>query len=858
MKSHLVCLRSGLVILALAFVGAFPSSVLAQQTGIEAALPAIRSMNDPGTLVGALSGAAEQKLAQGDIEKASEYIDEAIAIARQANDATMLPTPLMTATRVLSKLSPDAASKFLTGLLKDSAGNAEFESVILERLGQHLQMSGDTVAAIQVLHDFAAKTKELSPDSEAVAWAYLRYGQACVNARMFDIGQAALQESKELSTQLKQFDVAGLCDASLANACLGTEQYDLAAKLYLQQLDSAKKSGNENSQFSAIGGLVNALIGLRRNDDAKQVLSNNLPSAKGIMRGELLSYSAVLAVLDGEFAEAVALSKQASEARLSELPFISRAVVGATTTMLDHLACASYLASSNQHSDAMATLQQAENGYRQMRTQLERAAKSGGVSLDASLTALSDLTASISEIRQRVLVAQGKTDEALLESERGRALVQTIAMRRNFGWDQEESDSPEQDLNQIRQLAKRMNTTLVEYSVVHSLDYVTRSRLGGGSTEAQPDAIYIWVISPDEKITFHSIKLTNGLNEMVNAARDEITGDSGDDTSEEETDNEGDTSSQQDRDSAAHSQTSDAQSTASVSTDDGMENLYALTELLIDPIEARLPSDPNDLVVVVPHRDLFAVPFAALPDATGAPWVIKHSFATASSIELYGLAAKRRGESAPPDLTKILVVGNPSMPSYRYRPDRPASPLDPLPGSEKEAKAIAAMLGIQPLVGEAATESAVRQRIVHAPIIHMATHGLLESDNVFSQSYLSAIALAADDSEDGFLTVREIMNMELSAELAVLSACDSGRGKITGDGVVGLSRAYLTAGVPTVVVSLWPVSDQATAYMMVNFYAALTKGQTKAQALRTAILATREKAPATKLWAPFMISGYGG
>ncbi|NJN21441.1 MAG: CHAT domain-containing protein [Leptolyngbya sp. RL_3_1] len=91
--------------------------------------------------------------------------------------------------------------------------------------------------------------------------------------------------------------------------------------------------------------------------------------------------------------------------------------------------------------------------------------------------------------------------------------------------------------------------------------------------------------------------------------------------------------------------------------------------------------------------------------------------------------------------------------------------------------------------------------------------------------------------EDGLLTSAEILEMDLQAELAILSACDTGRGRITGDGVVGLSRALITAGVPSVMVSLWAVNDNSTSVLMQRFYEFLASGElTKAQALRQAQL----------------------
>jgi CHAT domain-containing protein len=97
--------------------------------------------------------------------------------------------------------------------------------------------------------------------------------------------------------------------------------------------------------------------------------------------------------------------------------------------------------------------------------------------------------------------------------------------------------------------------------------------------------------------------------------------------------------------------------------------------------------------------------------------------------------------------------------------------------------------------------------------------------------------------------------MDLTAELVVLSACDTGRGRITGDGVVGLSRAFVTAGVPSIMVSLWAVDDAATAELMVEFYDQWQQTGDKAQALRQAMLTTMQNHSDPRLWAAFTLIG---
>ena len=100
------------------------------------------------------------------------------------------------------------------------------------------------------------------------------------------------------------------------------------------------------------------------------------------------------------------------------------------------------------------------------------------------------------------------------------------------------------------------------------------------------------------------------------------------------------------------------------------------------------------------------------------------------------------------------------------------------------------------------------------------------------------------------------MELDLNAEMAVLSGCDTGRGRISGDGVIGLARGYISAGIPTVVVSLWPVSDNSTAILMAVYYKELLGGVGKAAALRTAMLKTRERFASPHAWAAFTLYGY--
>lgn len=117
------------------------------------------------------------------------------------------------------------------------------------------------------------------------------------------------------------------------------------------------------------------------------------------------------------------------------------------------------------------------------------------------------------------------------------------------------------------------------------------------------------------------------------------------------------------------------------------------------------------------------------------------------------------------------------------------------------------------------------------------------------------LALAPSGPDNGMLTADEIAAATTGAELVVMSACSSGQGVINDDGVIGLSRAWMAAGAPSVVVSLWAIPDEPTRELMVEFYRRLSDGSGKAEALRAAMLATRAKHPSPVNWAAFVLLG---
>jgi CHAT domain-containing protein len=274
----------------------------------------------------------------------------------------------------------------------------------------------------------------------------------------------------------------------------------------------------------------------------------------------------------------------------------------------------------------------------------------------------------------------------------------------------------------------------------------------------------------------------------------------------------------------------------------------------------------------VPHGPLFLVSFAALLDAQGRYLIERHTVSYSPSIGVLDLTEGQRSPAA--ETAGVLVVGNPAMPMLPGRRKRPA----PLPGAEAETRLISRLYGaarVTRLVGAEAEERRVRELAPAQKIIHLATHGFIRDDDPEESLLALAPSSHGKDGEpetatDGLLTVREVAEMDLHADLIVLSACNTGLGRVSGDGVIGLTRAFLQAGSPRVLASLWRVADSMAGPHMERFYRALRQEHAaSAAALRAAQLATlralragRYRAPSGSplpdlptFWAAFVLIG---
>lgn len=640
-----------------------------------------------------------------------------------------------------------------------------------------------------------------------------------------EVYQASLVIVRELGDRAGE----GIALSNLGAIDAAQGRYAQAIDYYQQSLTIAQTIGDLTGQAHISLNLASAYQARKEYQTATAYYQNSLQIARKVRARDLESQSlgglGTISAQQGNFSQAIAYHEQ-SVAIAQQIG--DPRLMGLTLNNLGHALFES--------GDLIA----AETKLRAASDQLESLRP---IADDAYNISIFDTQVLSYNLLQQILIAQNKVAEALEISERGRAraFVERLARRTSNGQSQTAQDLRlfhRPTLAQIQQVAKDQNATLVEYAIVPEDEFAFAGKLRGREAE-----LLIWVVQPTGEVGFRRVDLRSlplpNLQDLVAIARESL---------------------------GARGR-GIAVVPAAISTEKQTAQLKTLHQLLIEPIADLLPSDPQARVIFIPQESLFLVPFAALQSADDTYLIEQHTILTAPSIQVLAFTHQAQPltdrtniqNSIGADSTNnhSLIVGNPTMPEVTFTPGKPPQQLEPLPGAEKEAIAIAKLLQTKAITGKQATKAEVLKRLPQSRIIHFATHGLLEYGQAphHNSDLPGAIALAPSPRDTGLLTATEILDLSLQANLVILSACDTGRGQITGDGVLGLSRSFLTAGAASVVVSLWAVPDAPTSELMTEFYRQMQHHPDKAQALRQAMLKTMQHYPNPVNWAAFTLVG---
>lgn len=270
----------------------------------------------------------------------------------------------------------------------------------------------------------------------------------------------------------------------------------------------------------------------------------------------------------------------------------------------------------------------------------------------------------------------------------------------------------------------------------------------------------------------------------------------------------------------------------------------ALFDILLGPAARELKGKAN--IRLIPDGPLWGLPFQSLTDTTGHYWIETASLSWAHSITF--LRDQAGSVLNRPPARQLVVLADPA----RRETAR-------IPTLSEQARRVAGIYGAADslvLTGAGADESSFKREAPGARILHVAAHGVVDPVNGLHSRLL--LSPSAGGGEDGWLEAWELMNMRLSADLVVLSACETGRGRAAeGEGLLGLTWALFVSGAKAAVVSQWRVESESTTDLMVGFHQRLRRGERGEVALRGAVLALM-KNPAYRhpmYWAPFIYSG---
>ncbi|MDZ7961815.1 MAG: CHAT domain-containing tetratricopeptide repeat protein [Aulosira sp. DedQUE10] len=800
----------------------------------------------------ALANLGNVYLSLGNYPKVIEYLQQSLAIDREIQDRLGEGNSLGSLGNVYLYLGnyPKAIEYYQQSLaILQEMNNPMGERQSLGNLGNAYLSLGDYPKAIKYHQESLAIAREIK-DRNGERQSLGNLGVAYVSLGDFPKAIEYQLQSLAISKELKDRRGEGSSLGNLGNAYYYLGDYPTAIKYHQQSLAIAREIKHRLGEGQSLGnlGLAYLYLGdyLKSIDYQQQrlVIAREIKDRLG--EGQSLGHLGVVCLYLGDYPTAIDYQQQ-SLAIAREIKDRSGEGAGLANLGIAYTSLGEYKKAIDYQQQSLAIAREIKDrkgeglglnnlGFALYKSSNLRAAEKTlyeGIKVyeslrdqkldDTNKVSIFETQSNTYRTLQQVLIAQNKTDTALAISERGRAraFVELISSRwHNRNAEVKSSQPP--TIAAIKQIAQVQNVTLVQYSIIYDEFKVV------GQLQAKESELYIWVIKPNGEVTFRKADLkplwqkeNTTLAQLVTNSRESIG-----------------------------ARGRGITVTYNPNPARVKQRFQRLHELLINPIADLLPKNPDERVTFVPQSSLFLVPFAVLQDEQGKYLIEKHTILTAPAIQVLDLTHQQRQRVSG---NQALVMGNPTMPSVAPKVGAPPQQLQNLPGAETEAKEIAQLLNTNAITGKAATKAAFMQRLPQARFIHLATHGLL--DDFKGLGVPGAVALAPDGKDDGLLTANEILDLKINAELVVLSACDTAQGKLTGDGVVGLSRALISAGASSVIVTLWSIPDSPSALLMGEFYRQLQQNPDKATALRQAMLATMKQHPSPSAWAAFTLIG---
>lgn len=732
--------------------------------------------------------------------------------------------------------------------IADEVGDLNTAANASHNLGSTAAVLGKYSEALNY-YEKSLKTAQEIGDPNLIANSLHNLGNVSRFLGNFQESVDYCKKSLKIAVGINDLNLESLALSCLGNATINLGEYQEAKKYYIESLKISTKLGNITSQLFALDGLGAISQRLEKNQEAIQYYEKYLKISQevGSRGGEATALNGlgVISVITGKYPAAISYYKKSLKIAQET------GTLDGQVNALNGLGFTNYILGNK--SKSIEYLQQSTKINDTLRLNLR----------DGDKISLFNLQASSYKLLAIVKMLQSNLSDSLITIERGRARPFAELVSKRIKNNSNILQSSEITLEEIKNQAKSRQATIISYSGIPDFD----KKLIGDI----PYKYLVYIVKPNGKITVRQLPLPKKLDfkQLIQDNRVSLL----------QSSRKGRRSSNlelsvgmlvalnedpQDKPAGRKIVSIDRnkQEVTLKNLESGAidivkieqialisknvkSHLRQLHKILIEPIADLLPTNERSPVIFIPDGALYEVPFAALQDAHNRYLIDNHTISVAPSLAV--LAQTSQLKKRPIDkLASTLVVGNPDFTRQQEYKD-----LEPLPYSEVEAKSVAQLLNSNSLLGAAATKEAVLPLLPRAKILHFATHGVPDQNKGLN----SAIVLTGSASDQGFLRAEEVVEMKLNADLVVLSACDTGLGKITSDGVIGLSRSFIAAGSSSVIVSLWSVNDESTAFLMTAFYEELGAGKNKAQALRNAMLKTRAKYPHPYFWSGMSLIG---
>jgi CHAT domain-containing protein/uncharacterized protein HemY len=716
-------------------------------------------------------------------------------------------------------------------LLKEANSDHGYDFYVTEvyaALGRVYTSAGDHIKALQYLNSALKTATDGQIPNLLNSLGYLYMEQE-------DYAQANAQFEKSLklyrSAKNQKEESRVLLNLGVVQQREGN--HNEALNFFTQSLEAARATKLIDVQIAALEGVGVVLTAQRRFDDALSALNNGLAVAREcndkMRQAELLWRIAQAHYQMRDYARAEQFAQEAvALARATHLPKLTYL---ATATLGN-----SY-AANNKLGLAVETLKDSIDQVETLRDRVAGREEGLQIFFENKVGPYHSL--------MRLLVQQGKSYEALVYAERAKSRVLLDIVRSGKGELQNVLSENEKvewqallkkvaainariksqsltETESTNRLYKELDAARLELASFQDRTYVTHDelRLRSGTTQTITVENLTALVTGNEVayleyvVTDHSVGLFV-VRRNATAALDITYLDL-----PVKTDN-------------LRSKANEFQSMLAQRHPDYRTLGRELYDFLIKPASKQLHGIKT--IFIVPDGLVWSLPFQALITERERYLVEEYALGYSPSLSVLQEMNKsaRSAKSAP----SMIAFGNPVI----GRDEKLNEDLCPLPEAETEVNEIASAAGSrvkQVFVGRAATEKTFKSLAPKYSTIHLATHGVLDNRDPL-YSHLLLTKTEGDLENDGSLEAREIMNMHLNADLAVLSACETGNGRISpGEGVIGMSWAFFVAGTRSMVVSQWRVNSASTAQLMKNFYEALAMRQNayKSEALRQASL----------------------